>query len=58
VIVMPHDTYLVLRSKSSTLSIADATGKAVPPEQQVFVKSGALPSIITLQVTKLVAILP
>jgi hypothetical protein len=57
-IVMPHDTYLILRSKSKTLSIADATGKAVPPEQQVFVKSGTLPAAITLQVAKLVAILP
>jgi len=55
-VIVPHDTYLVLRSKSSTLSIADATGKPVPPEQQVFVKSGTLPATITLQVAKLAAV--
>ena len=57
-VIVPHDTYLVLRSKSKTLSIADVFGKPVPPEQQVFVKSGTLPAAITLQVAKLAAILP
>jgi hypothetical protein len=52
-LVVPHDTYLILRSRSKTLSIADATGKLVAPEQQVFVKSGTLPAQITLQVSKL-----
>lgn len=52
-VVIPHDTYVVLRSKSKTLSVSDLTGKKVAPEQQIFVKSGVLPTKITLQVAKL-----
>jgi len=52
-VVIPHDTYLILRSASKTLSIANLAGKPLAPEQQIFVKSGVLPAKITLQVAKL-----
>ncbi len=52
-LVIPHDSYLILRAKSKTLSISDTTGKLVPNDQQIFVKSGTLPAKITLQVAAL-----
>ena len=53
VLVIPHDSYLILRVKSKVLSISDLTGKLLPNEQQIFAKSGTLPAKITLQVAKL-----
>lgn len=52
-VIVPHDTYLILRSASKTLSLKLPTGQAVPAEQQLFLKSGALPAQITFQAVKL-----
>jgi len=52
-VVIPHDQYVTLRAKSTTLAVSDSMGKAVTADQQLFVQSGTLPAKLTLQVSTL-----